>query len=152
VLNCFFRDYDHPSVCKSTAIREFDRLADSLRSGLSRHGGVATVKLSFRGDVWRQHLANKGVSDRGPYRIYESDDLQQLISKGLLQPTYSYYLNHFGQGLKVIYPIRMAFAVKFHHQKRKRYVRNATGDLVPCPTIPAETLTLKFGTCATNGF
>lgn len=146
-MNC--REYEAPKVDRAMAVREFDRFAEAVRSSLSINGGEVTTSVPFRGDVWRQHLAERGTPHRANYRRYESTDLQPLISRSLLQESYHYKLRDLGYGLSVLFPLHLKWQVK--EQMKNVYIRNKNGDLEPCPSAPVEMLYIKVASTATDG-
>jgi len=145
----FCREYENPKVSRVVAVQEFDELADNIRSSLSLKGGETTTGFKFRGDVWRQHLAGRGSQQRAGYRLYERQDLQPLVGRGLLQPSFHYHLHKSGQGLSVLFPLKMKWLITEKHGKK--YVRDVSGNLTPCPVIPRETLIIKVCSEATDG-
>ena len=129
---------------------EFEKLSSEVRKKLGRGVGEKVLTLSFRLDIYRQHLERKGRQHARLYRAYDQEDLQPLINQGILANNWDYKLNSVGQGLKVDYPLLVR--PQLRNQQEKMFFRNANGEVQLHPFSPIEVLTLKFGCTGTNGF
>ena len=129
-----YRSYSHPAVSgdrlERAAVIFSEAVLSLLKSKSVRLRFTETVCIDH--DIIRFVLKNKGrASPNDKFMLYDKED---FLNFGLPQ-FWNYYLDALGQGVKVLFPIKIKMKLGF---TSTRFVVNEDGLLDKAPLTPLE--------------